>query len=289
MLKTFAIVAAVSSVVLAQSNSSLVPSGISAGCTTFLNKINDDASLSTCTKALTGALSAFAPGSSSASADAVSSALGNLCSASIASSCPKTLLTATLSEFSDACSDELKANPNKDVVGLYDILYSVTPMRDAVCAKDGDNLCALSTKPLAGASADSLQNALYTESNNVVTPNLATYKDNYIPFLFKSPDLSAEELCTPCTRQIILAYVTFGSDVPSAIGLQQSQLLSKQTDLFQAINDKCGVTFLESEVKAAGGIKSGPNVLGSGAAPVAGHQNLMAAVAGLMTLAVTVL
>jgi hypothetical protein len=290
MLKTFAVVSALTVVALAQSNSTLIPDGISAGCTQFLNELNSDSQLATCATALTSALSAFAPGSTATpSAATITSALTNICSDSITTSCPANLIGTKLSSFYSACSAELTSSPNSKVLDLYDILYAITPLKESVCGKDDSgNWCVLSADPADGTSAESLQKSLYTESNQVIVPNTAAFSSSYLPFLFLTPDLATEKLCQPCTRSVLISYISFESDNPYGPGLANSQLLKNQGALYDAVSTKCGATFMDSQVKAAGGIKSG---LGgsSAAAPAAEFKSLMAAVAGLMTLAVAVL
>lgn len=292
MLKSFVVAAALTSVALAQSNSSsLIPTGISQGCSDFLTKLNEDAQLATCAKGLTDALSAFAPGSTSTpSAAAVNSALSTICSDSIKTSCPANTIEAKLTEFYKACPAELSTSPNAGVVAIYDNLYTIAPLQAAVCSKDDSgSYCALSATLADGASADSLQKSLYTESNQVIVPNADTFSKNNVPFLFISPELPADKLCQACTRNVLMAYITHEGNVPSATALSNSPMLHTQEALYNAVSTKCGATFMDSQVKAAGGIKSGAFGSSSGAAPVAEFKGLMAAVAGLMTLAVTVL
>lgn len=293
MLKSFAVVVALTSVALAQSNSSstLIPEGISSKCSDFLTQLNNDAQLSTCSGALTTALSAFAPGSTATpSASAITSALGNVCSDSLTSSCPKNLIQSKLADFYTACTAELTSSPNAQVASLYEVLYTITPLKNAVCSKDDSaNFCLLSANLPSGANAESLQKSLYTQSNQVIVPDTNSFSSNNIPFLFLSADLPSETLCTTCTRNILMAYIDFEGEISHARGLANSQLLNKQTDLYTAVTSKCGATFMDSEVKAAGGIKSGPLGASSGAAPAAEFKTLMAAAAGLMTLAVTIL
>jgi len=288
MLKSFAVVAAVTSVVLAQ-GSTLIPNGIRQECSSFLTELNGDAQLATCAKALTGALSAFAPGSTEkASAATINSALGAVCSESITTSCPPNLIREKLANFYVHCSPELTSARNNEVVALYDTLYVLSPMQGAICSKDdAANYCLLSATPAEGTSVDSIEKSLYTEANQVVVPNADTFNKYNIPFLFLSPDLPEDKLCQTCTRNVLMSYITTQSDIPYAPGLQSSPLLSKQAALYEGVSKKCGPTFMDSQIKAAGGIKGG--LFGgstSGAAPATELQSLMAVVGGLMTLAV---
>lgn len=290
MLKSFAIVSLAAAAAFAQStgSKSLIPDGISPVCNTFLVALNADTQLSTCIAALTSALSAFAPGgNATVSASTVTGALTSISSSSISSSCPENLIGSKIAQFYTACSPELTSTPVADVVRLYDVLYSITPMQKAISSKDDSGKwCAMAATPAAGSSADALQAALYTQDGQNVIPNTSTFSSNNLPFLFINPSLDATALCTACTRNVLTAYINYESNVPYAPGLAKSQLLKTQSDLFAAVQEKCGSTFMDNEVKAAGGLSSGPKFL-SAAAPSAELQSLMALLAGFATLAVT--
>ncbi|WVW79451.1 hypothetical protein I302_101420 [Kwoniella bestiolae CBS 10118] len=87
----------------------------------------------------------------------------------------------------------------------------------------------------------------------VIKPNTATYKSTNLPFLFLQPSMASSALCTPCTREVMVAYVRWETQVPYALGLKQSPILGGQSDLWNAINSTCGVPFInaiKSEVGA---------------------------------------
>ncbi|GAA5843806.1 hypothetical protein JCM11251_001806 [Rhodosporidiobolus azoricus] len=117
----------------------LIPSTLSSKCTTFLTTLNSDSTLASCTTPLLSALSAFVPSSdltsyTSSTAD-ISSALSTLCSPTTTAACSDSALRSTLTQFQGNCSAEL--NQKNDVVlGLYDTLYVLTPLRQAVCTTD---------------------------------------------------------------------------------------------------------------------------------------------------------
>lgn len=290
MKKSFAVLSAVVATAYAQSNP-LIPSGISDGCRTFLEGLNSNSQIATCTAALNTALDAFAPGTTtSASASDITSALNNVCATSINTACPTNVISSQVTAFYSACSTELTSNLNNDVLTLYDTLFFIVPMQKAICTKnDGGDWCVLSGNPLSG-SASELKSSLYTTSGQVVIPNTNAFSTNNIPFLLISPSLEQEALCTPCTRNVLSAYISYESDVPYGPGLGKSQLLGAQSTLFQAVQEKCGEKFMDNEVKAAGGL--GTNKIFGGSSGAAslnvGFQSLMAAFAGLTTLAVTV-
>lgn len=287
MFKSFALISLVATAVWAQSTS-VIPSGISEGCSSFLTSLNSDAELAKCTGALSGALSAFAPGASSASADAVTSALTNLCSDSISTSCPDSVLASAITKFYSACSDELTKSPNDAVVQIYDLIYTLPPFRKAICSKGDDgNWCVASAAPIDGTTASTIQAALYTQTGDSIVPNTATFSTYNLPFLLIGADTA--NLCQTCTRNVLNAYIQHESSLPYAPGLGQSKLLNKQSAIFAAVQEKCGASFMDNEVKAAGGLGTSNSILGnkSGAIP-ASHvelQSLVAAFAGFATLA----
>jgi hypothetical protein len=89
-----------------------------------------------------------------------------------------------------------------------------------------------------------------------------------ILFLYLTPDLPDNKLCTTCTKNILRAYMDFEASVPYAPGLAQSALFPGQTQLYQAITSKCGKDFLGGPAQAAGGIGSnGPLGKKSGGVP----------------------
>jgi hypothetical protein len=94
---------------------------------------------------------------------------------------------------------------------------------------------------------------------DAITPNITTFRENALPFLFVTPDLDATRLCTACTRNVITNYVNFASNTPYGPGFANSLLLSSQPALLSAVNDKCPASFLGNAIDAAGGIgKNGP-------------------------------
>jgi hypothetical protein len=222
----------------------------------------------------------------------VTAALKDVCGDSVATACPTSVFASQITAFYAACSEELTSKPNADVVKIYDILYVVPPMREALCSKDDSgNWCVASAAAPAGSSADSLQAALYTKNGETYTPNTSTFTSNNIPFLFLNPDTT--DLCTTCTRNVLNAYIKHESNLPYASGLNKSPLLGKQGELFTSVTEKCGDNFMNSEVKAAGGLSSGSNsILGGSSNAAHGKpevQGAIAAFAGVATLMFTAL
>lgn len=228
----------------------VIPSAISTECSTFLGTLDADTSLTACTNALISATTAFGPPrNGSSSTGDVNTALNNLCSPS--SQCDETTIRTTLSDFSLHCKPELSTNLNQGVLQIYDVLYTISPLRTAACSKDdAGKYCA--SEIVGSAPAPS---SLYSGSGSqqVVTPNFDTLESSNAAFLFLQPSLG-KQLCVPCTRSIITAYISFESDTPYAPGLGASLLLGGQQALYQAIVDSCTSAFLSGAVQAAGSL-----------------------------------
>ncbi|KAF4611474.1 hypothetical protein D9613_003907 [Agrocybe pediades] len=312
MLKTLAFASLLTSAAVAQNSSTsanpLIPTGISSSCTTFLNALNSDSGLTGCLSALSKATSAFAPGSSTTpSSAAVSSALDNLCDDSVTNSCSDSVVRSQITQFYAACPDELVKNPVDSVVSIYDVLYTLTPLRQSVCSKDdSDSWCVMAPSTTSrevsesvgssGLSTTELLALLYTDNSALkrraevpaIVPNITTYHDTNLPFLFLKPDIDATALCTTCTRLVITNYVKFESDTPYAPGLTNSKLLDTQQPLYDAITQKCPADFLNGAVQAAGGLgKSGGLFSGATSAISSEYQAVLAIAMGVTTLAVS--
>lgn len=254
----------------------LIPTGISSPCSAYLNKFNSDTSLSTCTSSLITATGAFAPSTnasaSTPSAAQVKSALAAVCSAS---TCDASTIRSALADFYQACSDELSTG-NQDVIRIYDVLYTLTPLKNAICSKgDNSEYCVTDIASTISKSSTELSNvAKYVAQSSTassalsrradaaqvvasVTPNTTTFATNNLVFLLLQPELPKEKLCQTCTRNVITSYISFESDTPYAPGLSSSQLLAGQSTLYQAVQNTCGSNFLSGAVAAAAGLSGG--------------------------------
>lgn len=177
-----------------------------------------------------------------------------------------------------------------------------------MCAKNDDgNYCVaqLSSSPSTGTVAlvdpeksqqqSLLSQYLYTtpgggaparrdvsNSTTALIPNVTTYQNTNLIFMFLQPSMNSSSLCTTCSREAITPFITFESNCPYAPGMNNSLLLAGQVDLYNSILDKCPQGFLSGAVQAAGGISSG---LVSGAAPLAVGHELSAAIGAILGLA----
>jgi len=174
-------------------------------------------------------------------------------------------------------------------------------MRTSICSKDGTGKwCA--SGPTANArdfdedasfSISDMLALLYIKKDNgaltrrdqAIVPNFATIAQNNLPFLFFTPNLSTNQLCVTCARQVLTAYIDFEMNVPFAYGMDNSELLSPQAALYSAVQSKCPKDFLSGAV-AAGGL-SGSS---SSAVPTYGaeYQRIIALVMGAVTMVISI-
>ncbi|KAK0200787.1 hypothetical protein DFS33DRAFT_1456079 [Desarmillaria ectypa] len=294
MISSLAVLSVLTTAVFAQSSSSaasasstsspLIPSGISTTCKSFLESLDSNPNLATCTKALATATSPFAPGNSSSVSS--SSAITNMLNSISSNSCEETVMNPMIANFGSACQTELVTSPVEAVVLLYDTVYMMNPWLDVLVTKDDSGTyCVLESYNAAtnstssSASASGYSNAAAAGSNGlqeiqdalvvnvdstitlsrraqtvIATPNATTWTTNGIPFLFFTSSLSSSTLCTTCSRNVMTTWISWESKVPYAPAAKQSALLSGLNDLYSAIQTKCGKSFLSGAVTAAGGL-----------------------------------
>ncbi|CAE6524736.1 unnamed protein product [Rhizoctonia solani] len=236
----------------------LIPGDISDACSAFLTSLNSDTTVSGCLASLNTALSSFTSGPGSASA--VSKTLPSLCSTN---SCSTSSMRAKLTEFKDACSPDFGSNDM--VAKQYDIWYSLIPFKSAICAKDADTQAYCLLNISSGSSSTSntrrsdvtyaanhLERSVHKRAQTVLMPNTDTYRNSNLMYLFISPSLTSEQLCTSCTQQIISKYIAFESSTPYALGLTKSPLLGGQSQLWAAMQEKCATDFMSQVTNIAG-------------------------------------
>jgi len=243
-------------------NSSYIPSGISPGCYSFLATLDQDQVLNTCTSSLVAATSAYAD-SKSVPSSQLSSTLSNLCGDS---QCSNPYIRGQLMQLWTSCTDELSgSSPNAQVEELYDILYAFLPLRAAVCTTDPskNNYCVSNLGSATPASSKRGSLAA-RDSDPVIDPTAIS--NSGMPFLFALPSSPSSQLCTPCTKGVMQAYVVWEARSPYALGLTQSPLLHGQYALWQAIQSKCGESFISAITNNA---EAAPLAALSGAPPLA--------------------
>jgi len=196
--------------------------------------------------------------------------------------CPQNVIRSQLTDFYAACSNELTTSLNSDVIRAYDVLYALYPLSKAVCTKgDSGQYCVLEVgstsnttnknllSGLTESSADGLWEPVTSKNSRrgeqqVIIPNLERFKEENLVFLGIQPSLAADDLCKPCTRNVLNEYIQFTSSLPYAPGITNSPLMGGETALYTAVQEKCGAAFLSGSVQAAGGISGG--IMDSGAA-----------------------
>ncbi|GAA5996969.1 hypothetical protein JCM5350_007683 [Sporobolomyces pararoseus] len=120
------------------STNPLIPNSISPKCHSFLATLNGDSHISSCTAPLLSALDSFQASSSlnsytPSSSSSVAETLATFCSAP---SCDDSKIRSLLNQFNGNCSTELQAG-NDIVLGSYDSLYLLTPLKQSICEQDG--------------------------------------------------------------------------------------------------------------------------------------------------------
>jgi hypothetical protein len=288
------------------SSSSMIPSGISQSCQSFLTSLDTNSDLASCLSAVSTATSAFSPGSTVApSSAAVTSALDQLCSDSVDGACSQTVIRPLITDFYNACSAELTTKEVDAVLRIYDVLYTFLPMQQSICSKDDSgNWCVMApttttrevSDTVTGSPSFSLaqllsflyvdNSALKRRDDSTFLPNITTFQKTNLPYLFLDPDLDATSLCTTCSRNVLTAYINFESNVPYAPGLNNSVLLNNQTALYNAIQKKCPSGFLSGAVQAAGGISSSPIFSSAVSTIVWPYQSILTLAMGVVTLGV---
>ena len=91
-----------------------------------------------------------------------------------------------------------------------------------------------------------------SNSTGVVIPDTKTWRSTALIYLFISPEYSASQLCTSCTKAVLSAYVKFEAATPYALGLTNSPLLGDQLNLWNSLTDKCNTTFTNDILSSAG-------------------------------------
>ncbi|EJD05261.1 uncharacterized protein FOMMEDRAFT_27426 [Fomitiporia mediterranea MF3/22] len=295
----------------------LIPTGISSGCSSFLQSLDSNSTLTSYVAPIVNATSAFSPyaNSTNASSNAVNTVLGSLCASS--STSDDSAIRTQLSSFYSSCTNELTgSSSNKDVIRIYDVLYAIVPMKKAVCSKDDSgNYCvnqisssvSSASAPGGGTSKsvtstgqstyELVQNNLWSYSGSLskradsdgaaLIPNTTTYRSSNLPFLFLTPSLSSDKLCVSCTRSVLSAYMNFEQSVPYALGIANSPMLGGQPELYSAVNSTCGSNFMNGAVQAAGGLSGG--IVGSGAPHLTPEGGMITAAAAAILGLVAVL
>jgi hypothetical protein len=193
------------------------------------------------------------------------------------------------------------------------------PLKQAICTKDdsgrycvtevSSGTSSAAASP-SGAAGDAQVNAVVSTTSSLnfsdlkkylwsqslgkrdaaaqtvaIVPNATTYRDSNLLFMFLTAQTPSAQLCTSCTRNILMSYINFENSMPYAPGLKQSPLMGGQYNLDQGVLSTCGKSFFDS-VQAAGGISNG--ILGgsSNAAPKSVSQDLVMLVAFFSTVVV---
>lgn len=255
------------------SSSSLIPTtGVSSGCTSFLNTLNHDTSIQTCTAPLLSATQFYTNASAAAknstaanttsSADALTSSLSQLCASN--TGCDSSLIRQYLSQFWTACDTELRAE-NSQILAIYDVLYLLNPFHQAVCTRDDANdYCVLNiasdTASENSTASTTAKRSLFGEDGHIKkrqavadsTVSGAELSSSNIAFLFLQTTSDKDVMCSSCAKNVMASYISFETSIPYAIGLANSGILGNQANLYNAMAKTCGQDFTTSINQAAG-------------------------------------
>ena len=273
---------------LDNSVSDSIPTGISTQCRDYLTSFNSDTQIQACTEGLVDAtrlysVTATNKATTSSDTQQLDQTLSNLCSGS--AGCNSDLIRQSIAKFWDNCHSELQSD-NADVKALYDYLYMLNPLKDAICSKDtANNYCLKSVAKTAastGASRRSLVEDLEPESSyQELSRRQAASNSSNTAFLYLSPDSDPDLLCSECAQNILAAYVAFETSIPYGTGLQNSDKLKIQSELFRAGKSKCGKNFATNVNHIANVTFSGGNINGAETKTV--KLSLAVAAAGIVS------
>lgn len=124
--------------------------------------MNENETINTCLNALISSTSAFDPANSGSATSAnVNAALSTICSSSFDSKCKAPQIRTSLTDFYTACQTDLLgtngdgSNGHKDIIAIYDVLYLILPLKEAICATDNGRYCVVGNSPTSGSSVAS--------------------------------------------------------------------------------------------------------------------------------------
>ena len=263
-----------------------IPNDISSNCSTLLTQLDEDNLFQQCTEPLINATNAFAVESTTVnSSDALQSSLRKLCDSG--TGCDRSLVRHFLGQFWDQCSDELE-KPNDQVLKLYNYLYIFNPFHDAVCSKDHTGqYCLSSIVRTMAQQEDSQLSRMYRRSvpDDIVadvysdeywervlesiprsrnvsfakTPSNSSTNTTQLPqvepqqaFFFLSGSSDKSSLCTECSQNVLAAYIAFELTSPYALGLENSDVLKSQHEIYDHARSLCGTEFLQTVNQKAG-------------------------------------
>jgi hypothetical protein len=196
--------------------SAMIPAGLSAGCSKYLDSLDKHAGFKQCVEPLYNITSNFNPltglGLENVTTSTVTSTLTQLCASS--TKCDDSQLRSYLGQFYSACSVELtstEASYSERIREMYDYLYIVNPFRAAVCTKDGasQKYCVLeiaSQAAAASAAPNEAENAtsVANSTTNAVKLNsfAATGADLFAPVLEAAQNLVIYNPISDLTRRM---------------------------------------------------------------------------------------
>jgi len=243
-MKSFIWLSFAAAVVSAQ-NVPTIPSGISQTCTDYLKAFNTDAKIQSCITPLLTATARFLPSANMQSnKDDIKWAMDQMCDPKAA--CKQSDIQTAVTSFYAACQGELVSGSQPSVGTTFELLYAIIPMRNAVCSKSTDGSYCLSKAKKAGGHAKRAD-----DQAQMSQINPEVWNQNNVQYLFMDVNQSVEQLCTACTKQILVAYVSYENAQTFPLGISNSKILGGQKQLWQAITAKCPADFTNGILSSA--------------------------------------
>ncbi|KAN0063220.1 hypothetical protein ACQY0O_004384 [Thecaphora frezii] len=258
-------------------STSTIPTDLSDSCRSFLSTLNTDSKISACTGPLVAATKLYSATATNSTTSTTSSDLDstlvNLCGAN--NGCDSDLIRSYVDSFWQNCHTDIQDRKAK-IGDYYDNLYMITPLRNAICSQDSKGGYCLKTiaKAAASTSIVSRKRSLPENDEDATEAELlrrqtdsqiddladsvaeettaASINNTNTAFLFLSDRTPESILCSECSRNILAAYIEFETSIPYGIGLQNSDKLKVQSDIFKAYQSKCGKSAVTNLKNIAG-------------------------------------
>jgi len=247
-------VAADSTTTSATPGSFTIPTDISADCTSFLTSLDTDQGLTTCISSVLAATTPFNTTAGSFTAAQVSAAFDTLCNGATAA-CSADAFRPQLTDFGVKCAADLATSDA--VAGLYDMLYTLPALQQALCVRDAttNDFCATQ----AGTVGNNTLSLTDDTAQTVLAADLADLGAASVPFLFVMPDSDQTVLCSQCFKDVLQVYITYEDSCPYAMGVNQSPMLKNQAQLWTAFQANGGGQAASNVAVQAGAAPQTPN------------------------------
>lgn len=209
-------------------------------------------------------------------------ALRNSSKSTSASASASGSASATGSASASASASATAGNSNNVVTNNFALSAAFDPIAIA-----SENLYILVSDPINSIkkrfmSMVQRDPAQSVNTATVITPNMTTYRNTNLAYLFLQPNMNQAQLCTPCTREVMVSYISWEVTQPYALGLSSSSILGGQGALWNSINSTCGAAYVNAITSQVGITAEAANATSAADRTIGGHPGLAAVtVAGL--------